>query len=276
MRKSVAASMLFLALAGLVALFAPVLASEGGGIVVSFDPDHVALDARFVPPGREHPLGTDELGRDVAARMIHGARIPLLIGLACGLMSFLIGSLLGALGGFFGGAVDWCVMRLTETVLCFPFLFIALAAAGFFDPSVGVIVGTVVLVSWPAEGRIVRGEVRRLRESELAAAARAAGASRTRVLFVHLLPNAVQPAMISASFGAAAAIGAESALTFLGLGVQPPQASWGTILASADEYMKQAWWLGLWPGLAIFLTILSIHVLAEAAKERTDPRRRSS
>lgn len=274
MKAGVASAASFLAVALLVAAFAPLLASEGQGLLVAHDPHRVSLGERFLPPGGAHPLGTDELGRDLAARMIHGARVPLQIGLACGLLSLLVGATLGTVAGYFGGLVDWAVLRLAETVLCFPFLFIALAAAGFFDPSASVIVGTVVLVSWPAEARIVRGEVLRLRESELAAAAVASGARTTRILLRHIVPNSIPPAIASASFGAAAAIGAESALSFLGLGVQPPSASWGTILSSADTYLRQAWWIGLWPAIAIFVTILSIQVLAEAARDWSDPRGR--
>lgn len=276
MKPGVAASISFLLVVTLSGLLAPLLASSEGGLLVSHDPNQVSLGKRFLPPGGQHPLGTDELGRDVASRMIHGARIPIQVGVACGLMSLLVGSLLGAVGGFFGGMADWTVLRMTETVLCFPFLFIALAAAGFFDPSVSVIVGTVVLVSWPAEARIVRGEVIRLRGSELTAAAIASGARPSRVLLRHLVPNAITPAIVSASFGAAGAIAAESALSFLGLGVQPPQASWGTILGSSQESMRSAWWLGAWPALAIFLTILSIHILAEEARDRIDPRTRAA
>lgn len=276
MKPGVAGSVCFLVVVTLCGLLAPFLASSDGGLLVSHDPNQVSLSERFLPPGGAHPLGTDDLGRDVASRMIHGARIPIQVGLACGLMSLLIGSLLGAAGAFFGGVADWMVLRMTETVLCFPFLFIALAAAGFFDPSVSVIVGTVVLVSWPAEARIVRGEVIRLRRSELAAAATASGAKPLRVLLRHLVPNAITPAIVSASFGAAGAIGAESALSFLGLGVQPPQASWGTILGSSEGWMRSAWWIGAWPALAIFLTILSIHILAEEARDRIDPRTRTA
>jgi peptide/nickel transport system permease protein len=274
MRPAVASAGVFLLFAVLVATFATRLASEDGGLVVRHDPDRVSLSARLQAPGGAHLLGTDELGRDLAARMIHGARVPLQIGLACGLLSLLVGAMLGTLAGYFGGVVDWVVLRLAETVLCFPFLFLALAAAGFFDPSVSVIVATVVLVSWPAEARIVRGEVLRLRESELAAAATASGAHPMRIVFRHMVPNAIPPAIASASFGVAAAIGAESALSFLGLGVQPPSVSWGTILSSAEAYFRQAWWIGLWPAVAIFLTILSIQVLAEAARDWGDPRSR--
>lgn len=258
-----------------IALFAPLLASSDGGVLVSRGPNDVSLAERHLPPGAGHPLGTDELGRDVAARMIHGARVPLVVGVACGTISLLVGGLLGALGGYFGGAVDWIVLRLTETVLCFPFLFLALALAGFFDPSVTVVIAAVVLVSWPAEARIVRGEVIRLRGTEITSAAVASGAGPLRVVVRHLLPNAIAPAIVSASFGAAGAIAAESALSFLGLGVQPPQASWGAMLFSAQESLRKAWWVGAWPALAIFVTILSIHVLAERARDLGDPRRRA-
>ncbi|HUO85505.1 MAG TPA: ABC transporter permease [Thermoanaerobaculia bacterium] len=253
----------FLVIIGLAALFAPLLTS---------DPDRIDLRARLQPPGAEHWLGTDDLGRDLFARVIHGARISLLIGFTAALVSFCIGVTLGGFAGYFGGAADWIVSRVIEVVICFPFLFLLLAIVALIGPSVLTIILALGLTSWTNEARYVRAEVLRVRETEFAAAARAIGARSPRILFRHLLPNAIAPAIVSASFGVASAILLESAISFLGFGVPLPQASWGSILSSADEYIREAWWLVLFPGLAIFLTVSACHTLGERLREVLHPR----
>jgi peptide/nickel transport system permease protein len=211
------------------------------------------------------------LGRDLFARTIHGARVSLAIGFAVAFLSLALGAFVGSIAGFAGGVFDWMVSRVTELALSFPVFFLALGVAALFEPSLGAVVATLVAVSWTSDAKVVRGEVRRLRASDLATAARAAGASRARVLFRHLLPAAIGPAVASAAFGVAAAIGAESALSFLGLGVQPPQASWGSILASADDHLRSAWWIAVFPGIALFATVLSCNFAGEAARDALDP-----
>ncbi|MFA6955505.1 MAG: ABC transporter permease [Thermoanaerobaculia bacterium] len=263
-------SLVFLGFMILVALVAPVIATERS-FVVPYSPERVDLPSRFLSPSAAHWFGTDDLGRDLFARTIHGARISLAVGITVALLSLILGALLGGVAGFAGGAFDWLVSRATELALSFPFFFLALGIAALFEPSLGVVVATLVAVSWTGDAKVVRGEVRRLRDSDLAIAARAAGASRARVLFRHLLPAALGPAVASAAFGVASAIAAESALSFLGLGVQPPQASWGSILASADDHLRRAWWIAFFPGLALFATVVACNFVGEAARDALDP-----
>jgi peptide/nickel transport system permease protein len=235
-------------------------------------PNEIALVERLQPPSSQHLLGTDELGRDVLARIIHGARVSLTVGLLATAISVILGSLLGALAGYYGGAVDWLISRAIEVVLCFPFLFLVLAIVALFKPSILTILIALALTTWTSEARYVRGEFMRIREVEFAEAARASGARDARIIFRHLLPNAIAPVLVSASFGVAAAILTESALSFLGLGVQLPTSSWGGILSGAREHVEYAWWLVLFPGLAIFATVASFNVIGERFREALDPR----
>ncbi|MGK2859481.1 MAG: ABC transporter permease [Thermoanaerobaculia bacterium] len=267
-RTLLAASFIVLML--LAALLAPVLASESSPLV-PYSPDRVDLTSRLLPPSSSHWFGTDELGRDLFARTLHGARVSFAVGISVAILALGVGALLGAMAGYAGGPLDWAVSRAIELALSFPFFFLALGVAALFEPSFGSVVATLVAVSWTSDAKVVRGEIRRLRSSDLAVAARAAGASRSRILFRHLLPAAVGPAVAAAAFGVASAIAAESALSFLGLGVQPPQASWGSILASADDYIQRAWWIALFPGLAVFATVLACTFLGEAARDALDP-----
>ena len=263
----------------MVALLAPFLAASPSetstaraGALVPFSPDQIDLASRLQGPSRVHWLGTDDLGRDVLARMIHGSRVSLLIASTATFCSAIIGIVLGALAGYYGGAADWMVSRLIEIVLCFPFLFLLLAIVALAGPSVGTIVLALAITSWTSEARLVRAEFLRIRELDYAAAARASGANDGRIIFRHLLPNAIPPVLVSVSFGVASAVLIESALSFLGFGVPLPQASWGSILSAADEYMAYAWWMAVFPGLAIFLTILSCNILGERMRDVLDAR----
>lgn len=257
------AAIAWVVLTAAVALFAPWI---GGS------PDAIELGARLSPPGVGHPLGTDDLGRDVLARLMHGARVSLIVGLVATMISVVVGSLLGALAGYYGGATDWFISRLIEVVLCFPFLFLVLGIVALFEPSLATIVIALGLTSWTSEARFVRGEFLRIRDAEFAQAARASGARDSRIIVRHLLPNALAPVIVSASFGVAFAILTESALSFLGLGVPLPTASWGSILAGAQEHIEYAWWLALFPGLAIFATVVAFNVIGERLQERLDPK----
>jgi len=239
---------------------------------VPFSPNTIDLAARLQPPGDGHALGTDDLGRDILARLIHGARVSLAVGLLATAISLIVGSLLGALAGYYGGAADWVVSRVIEVVLCFPFLFLVLGIVALFRPSIWTIMIALGLTSWTSEARFVRGEFLRIREIEYAQAARASGARDGRIIFRHLLPNALAPVLVSASFGVAVAILTESALSFLGLGVPLPTASWGSMLSMAHEHIEYAWWLVLFPGLAIFTTVAAFNVVGERVREALDPR----
>lgn len=239
---------------------------------VPFSPNSVELGRRLQPPGRIHLLGTDDLGRDILARLIHGARVSLAVGFLATLIALVVGSFLGAIAGYYGGVADWLVSRLIEVVLCFPFLFLVLGIVALFKPSMATIMIALGLTSWTSEARYVRGEFLRIREIDYAQAARAGGAGDSRIIFRHLLPNALTPVLVSASFGVAVAILTESALSFLGLGVPLPTASWGGMLSKAHEHIEYAWWLIAFPGLAIFGTVASFNLVGERLREALDPR----
>jgi peptide/nickel transport system permease protein len=264
-------ALVYVAFVSVVAVFSPVIARSSKSLI-PFGPNDVDVAHRLYPPDAQHRLGTDDLGRDVLARMIHGARVSLTVGLLATAMSLIVGSFLGAIAGYYGGAVDWIVSRLIEIVLCFPLLFMALAIVAFFGPSVWTVMIALGLTTWTNEARFVRGEFLRIREMEFAYAARASGARDARIIFRHLLPNALAPVLVSASFGVAYAILTESALSFLGLGVPLPTATWGSILASAKDFIEYAWWLVVFPGVAIFLTVAAFNIIGDRFRDALDPR----
>jgi peptide/nickel transport system permease protein len=240
--------------------------------LITTDPDVPDIAHRLQPPSAEHRLGTDDLGRDVLARLVHGARVSLTVGITATVISLIVGSLLGAIAGYYGGAADWTISRLIEVVLCFPFLFIVLGIVALFRPSMYTVMIALGLTSWTTEARFMRGEFLRIRDIEFAQAARASGARDARIIFRHLLPNALAPVLVSASFGVASAILIESALSFLGLGVPLPTPSWGNILYAAQEHIDYAWWLAVFPGVAIFLTVAAFNIIGDRARESFDPR----
>ena len=239
---------------------------------IRFSPNAIDLAQRLAPPSDRHRLGTDEVGRDVLARMIHGARVSLTVGFVATAISLIVGSILGAIAGYYGGVADWIVSRLIEVVLCFPFLFLLLSIVALFRPSMESILIALGLTTWTTEARFIRGEFLRIREMEFAQAARASGARDFRIIFRHFLPNALAPVLVSASFGVAYAILTESAMSFLGFGVPLPTASWGSILYVAEQHIDYAWWLALFPGIAIFLTVASFNVIGDRFRDALDPR----
>jgi peptide/nickel transport system permease protein len=273
-RKLLVASLIFLGCVGVVGLARNVLAGDRS-LLVGHSPNSVDLSRRLAPPGAENWLGTDELGRDLLARMIHGSAVSLSVGFTAAAIALLLGSLLGALAGFYGGGVDWVISRLVEVILCFPFLFLVLAIVAFFPQSLLTLILALGLTSWTAEARLVRAEFLRLKERDFSEAARASGARDSRIILRHLLPNALAPVIALAAFGVGSAILVESALSFLGLGVPLPQASWGSILSSASNYMGHAWWMVLFPGLAIFLTVAACNIVGDALRDAFDPATRS-
>jgi len=256
-------AMMYVAVVAVMAIFAP---------VVTTDPNAVDLAHRLSPPAAGHPLGTDDLGRDIYARLVHGARVSLSVGIAATAIALVIGSLLGALAGYYGGAADWIVSRTIEVVLCFPFLLLVLAIVALFGPSFLTVMIALGLTSWTTEARFMRGEFLKIREMEFAQAARASGARDWRIIVRHLLPNAMAPVLVSASFGVASAILTESALSFLGLSVPPPTATWGNILATAESHIDYAWWLVVFPGVAIFLTVAAFNIIGDRVRDALDPR----
>lgn len=256
----------------IVAAAAPLLATSSGRGLIPFSPDDVDLAKRLHSPDALHRLGTDDVGRDVLARMLHGARVSLTVGFLATGIALVIGSTLGALAGYYGGSADWLISRLIEIVLCFPFLFLVLAIVALFGPSLYTIMIALGLTSWTTEARFVRAEFLRIREQEFAVAARASGAGDLRIIFRHLLPNALAPVLVSASFGVASAILTESALSFLGFGVPIPTATWGSMLSTAEQHIENAWWLVVFPGLAIFLTVAAFNIIGDRFRDAMDPR----
>ncbi len=260
------------------------MALVGAGIVLTMfvmaaaapftgvDPAAINVAGSLQPPSLQHPLGTDDLGREVLVRMLYGARISLLVGFVAVGISTLIGIVCGALAGFYGGWVDAVIMRFVDIMLCFPTFFLILAVIAFLEPSIWNIMIVIGLTSWMGVARLVRAEFLSLRKRDFVLAAQALGASDGRLIFRHILPNALAPVLVSATLGVAGAILTESALSFLGIGVQPPTPSWGNMLIIGKQTLGSAWWLSVFPGLAILITVLGYNLLGEGIRDALDPR----
>lgn len=247
------------------AVFAPWLAP--------YDPDELHLAHKLEGPNAMFLLGTDALGRDVLSRLIFGARISLWVGFVSVGISVAIGVLLGLLAGFFRGVTDEVIMRFVDVMLCFPSFFLILTVIAFLEANLFNIMVIIGLTSWMGVARLVRAETLSLRERDFVAAARLSGAGTLRIMFLHILPNAVGPVLVSATLGVAGAILTESSLSFLGLGVQAPTASWGNMLLEGKQTIEIAWWLSVFPGLSILFTVLGYNLLGENLRNALDPRR---
>jgi len=258
-------SLLSAAIIVLIALLAPYLAP--------YDPLAIDVEHVLEPPSFRHPLGTDLLGRDLLSRMIYGTRVSLEVGLVAVGISLGVGTILGALAGYYGGWVDTIISRLIDIMLCFPSIFLILAVIAYLEPSILNIMIVIGLTSWMGVARLVRAEFLSLREREFVLSAKLAGASDLRIIFHHLLPNALPPILVAATLGIGNAILIESALSFLGLGVQPPTPSWGNLLTEGKSCLEVAWWLSVFPGLAILFTVLTFNLLGETLQEVTNPRK---
>ncbi len=248
------------------AVFAPWL--------TSYQPDALNLDNILAAPSMEHFFGTDALGRDIYTRLLYGARVSLWVGFVAVGISLAIGIVFGLISGYFGGFIDEIIMRFVDIMLCFPSFFLILAVIAFLDPSLYNIMIVIGFTSWMGVARLVRAETLSLRERDFIAAAKLAGASSTRILFVHILPNTLAPVLVSATLGVAGAILVESSLSFLGLGVQPPSASWGNMLLDGKDVLSIAPWLSFYPGFAILITVLGYNLLGESLRDMLDPRLR--
>ncbi|WP_026840499.1 oligopeptide ABC transporter permease [Citrifermentans bremense] len=261
------------ALAGLWVIALLFLLSFAASFITPYDPD--AIDAWHVllPPSAEHWFGTDELGRDVLTRVIFGARVSLKVGFVAVGIAVAVGTVVGLFAGFYGGWVDSVLMRIVDIMLCFPTFFLILAVIAMLEPSIWYIMVIIGLTGWMGVARLVRAEVLSLKSRDFISAARVLGASDRRIIFRHILPNALSPVLVSATLGVAGAILTESALSFLGIGVQPPTPSWGNILTSGKDYIEFAWWLSLFPGVAILVTVLSYNLVGEGIRDALDPRR---
>ncbi|MCB5189736.1 ABC transporter permease [Methylobacillus arboreus] len=248
----------------LLALFAPLIAP--------YDPDAIDVKAILLNPSSIHLMGTDGLGRDVFSRMLFGARISLLVGLVAVGIATAIGIVLGAIAGYYRGWVDVVIMRTVDVMLSIPTFFLILAVIAFLTPSIWNIMIVIGLTSWMGVTRLVRAEFLSLRNREFVMASETLGASDKRLIFKHLLPNSMTPVIVSSVLGVASAVLIESGLSFLGLGVQAPQASWGNILTDGKEYIQFAWWLSLFPGFAILITVLGYNLFGEGLRDVYDPR----
>lgn len=248
----------------LLAIFAPWIAP--------YDPAEINVKVILLAPSWEHWCGTDILGRDVFSRMLYGARVSLAVGFVAVGISLLIGLMLGAVAGHAGGRTDAIIMRFTDMVLCFPTFFLILAVIAFLEPSIWNIMIIIGLTSWMGVARLVRAEFLSLRHREFVLAARGLGVSSLRLIWRYLLPNAMGPILVSAVLGIAGAVLLESGLSFLGLGVQPPDASWGNILTEGKDNIQIAWWLSMFPGLAILITVLGYNLLGEGLRDYFDPK----
>ena len=275
-----------MAMAGAVMIILLILYSFGGALFVTEEyANHTDTSIRLQPPSREHPFGTDTVGRDILARTIYGGQISLLIGLFAVMVAIVVGVLIGAISGFYGGATDSILMRFTEAVFNIPQLFLLLVMARFlagkiptiqvlgrsFSGSVIVIIAIIGLTSWMYLARIVRADFLSLKEREFIIAAHTIGTRNRSIIFRHILPNTMAPIIVAATLGIAAAILAEAYISFLGMGVQPPTATWGNMLDGSYNYIDTAWWLWLFPGLLIVLTVMSINFLGDGLRDALDP-----
>ncbi|OGL13453.1 MAG: peptide ABC transporter permease [Candidatus Rokubacteria bacterium RIFCSPLOWO2_02_FULL_72_37] len=266
------------ALFGLCVVVAVLVLALGAPWVTTWDPVEQDIGNRLQAPGSVdgsggvHLLGTDQLGRDLLARIIFGARPALLVGFAAVAISGLLGLVVGLVSGYFGGWVDDVFMRLADIQLAFPFILLAIAVIGVLGPSLPVIIVVIGVSSWVVYARVVRSEALSIREREFVQAARALGVRDGRILLRHVLPNALTPWLVVATLDMARVIVIESALSFLGLGVQPPTPTWGGMLADGRVYISTAWWLATFPGLAILVTVLGINLFGDGLRDTLDPR----
>jgi peptide/nickel transport system permease protein len=250
----------------LLALAAPFIAP--------WDPNRPDIKKILDPPSSKHLLGTDQLGRDVLSRMLYGARVSLAVGfVSVGIAAF-IGIALGSASGYHGGFVDASIMRLVDLMLVFPRFFLLLAVLAFLKPSIWTIMAVIGVTGWMGVARLVRAEFLALKEREFVVWSQSIGASGFRIIWRHIMPNAMAPVLVAMTLGIPAAILTESGLSFLGLGVQPPHATWGNILNEGKDAIELAWWLSVYPGLAILVTVLSYNLLGEGIRDALDPRLR--
>jgi len=265
------------ALAGCAVLLFLIAISVGAPWIAPHDRDYADLTKIELPPSREHPLGTDQIGRDNLTRLLYAGRISLLVGVVAVAVSISIGTLLGAVAGYVGGWVDNIIMRVADIILSFPLLVLLIVLASIIPPAIPSHYATMAVigfVSWPGVARLVRGEFLSLREREFVEAGRAMGAGTNRMIFRHMLPNSVAPLIVSATLGVAGAILTESALSFLGLGVQPPLPSWGNMLTDALTWRVLAMkpWLWVPPGIMIFVAVMAINMVGDGLRDALDPR----
>jgi peptide/nickel transport system permease protein len=249
-----------------IALLAPLVASK--------DPNVQDTSRRLEPPSKEHILGLDDLGRDVFSRIVYGARVSLRVGFSVVLIASIVGVTLGAIAGYFGGIADVLIMRLCDILLAFPGILLAIALVAVLGPSLNNVILALATIGWVGYARLVRGQVLKVREMEYVTAAKALGARSPRVIALHVLPNVINPVIVMATLGLAGAILAEAALSFLGLGVQPPTPSWGAMLTAGRRYLGLANHLAIFPGAAIMLAVMGLNFLGDGLIDALDPKYR--
>jgi peptide/nickel transport system permease protein len=257
---------------GIVIVAVTVLAAVAGPLLTPYDPSAQELARRLEGPSLAHPFGLDELGRDIFARILAGARISLLVGIAVVSVSCTIGMLLGSIAGYFGGRVDDVISRFVDVLMAFPGILLAIALVAVLGPSLTNVVLALSVIGWVGYARLVRGQALRAREFEFVQAARALGAGPARIVVRHILPTALPAVVVQATLGMAGAIIAEAALSFLGLGVQPPTPSWGTMLDAGRSHLLDAPHLTIFPGLAIAILVLGFNFLGDGLRDRVDPK----
>ena len=263
-----------LAVGGLIMIVITFLIAGTASFIAPYDPGKTDVALKLKPPSLRNFLGTDQLGRDVFSRMLYGSRISLSVGFVAVAISILIGIFVGAVAGYYGKWIDSFLMRFVDIMFCFPTFFLILTVVALLGPSIFNIMVVIGITSWMGTSRFVRAEFLSLRERDFVQAARSLGVKDRRIIFRHILPNALAPVFVSATLDVATAILVEAGLSFLGFGVQPPAPSWGNILTEGRTYIFDAWWLTVFPGLAILMTVLSFNLLGEGLRDTLDPRLR--
>ncbi len=263
-----------LAVGGVGMIMIVLMIAAFASFLAPYDPGRTEVSLKLKPPSALHYLGTDQLGRDIFSRMLYGSRISLSVGFVAVAISIIIGILVGAVAGYYGGWADSLLMRFVDIMLCFPSFFLILTVVALLGPSILNIMVIIGITSWMGTARFVRAEFLSLRERDFTQAARALGVKDSRIIFRHILPNALAPVFVTATLKVASAILLEAGLSFLGFGVQPPAPSWGNILTEGRTHIFAAWWLTVFPGLAILITVLSFNLVGEGLRDTLDPRLR--
>jgi len=259
---------------GLILTVLLVIVAIAAPLFAPYDPDVQETSRRLEAPSRSHPLGLDDLGRDVLSRIVFGARVSLRVGFSVVIIASLIGVTLGAISGYFGGWTDTLIMRLTDILLAFPGILLAIALVAVLGPSLNNVILALATIGWVGYARLVRGQVLKVREMEYVTAAKALGAKSPRVIIRHVLPNVINPVIVMATLGLAGAILSEAALSFLGLGVQPPTPSWGAMLTAGRRYLGLANHLAIFPGAAIMAAVMGLNFLGDGLIDALDPKYR--
>ena len=263
-----------MAVLGLVILIILVLLAVFANVIANYDNVVIKqnLSQRLQAPSAAHWLGTDEFGRDIFARLVHGTRVSLQVGIIAVGISIVIGGILGAIAGYYGGKLDNIIMRIMDIFLAVPSILLAIAIVSALGPSILNLMLAISISSVPSYERIVRASVLSIRDQEFIEAAKAIGASNTRIIFRHIIPNSLAPVIVQATLGVASAILSTAGLSFIGLGIQPPAPEWGSMLSGGRQYLRYAWWVTTFPGVAIMITILSLNLLGDGLRDALDPR----